>query len=195
MTRCACTHARVYVIARAYARVRVHLYAWPSMDFQAKRVRFSKFCRGWPGAFCERNNGWERKLPRGCVWMPKESVAFPPSFGGEWTLLGCHISHPSETTSHYGCPCNIYARPFECVAFHSCMWESIRVCEQPHLCVDIQAYAWASMYVCGCQRANMDAQSSMWTATRTYGHPNICVDVQVQTWKPTSNTWLSTLNV
>ena len=190
MHPCSCVCARTCLRSCARPLVRVAIDGLPSKTREVFQI-----LQGWPGAFCERNDGWERKLPRGCVWMSKESVAFPPSFGGEWALMGCRISHPSETTSNYGCPCNIYARPFECVAFHSCMWESIRVYGQPRLCVDIQAYAWVSMYVCGCQRANMDAQSSMWTATRTYGHPNICVDVQVQTWKPISNAWLSTLNV
>lgn len=139
MTRCACIHARVYVLARAYARVRVHLYAWPSMDFQAKRVRFSKFCRGGQARFASETTAGSANFIVDACGCPKRAWLFRPVWR-RVGIVGLSHSPPSETTSNYGCPCNIYARPFECVAFHSCMWGSIRVYGQPRLCVDIHAY-------------------------------------------------------
>ena len=182
MTHCACTHARVYVLARAYARVRVHLYAWPSMDFQAKRVRFSKFCRGGQARFASETTAGSANFLVDAYGCPKRAWLFRPvleASGHCWAVtyriqarpqatMGVHATYMHAHLNAW-LSTRVCGSPYEYMGNHVYMWTSRLMREHPCMYVGVNAQTWMPIQVCG-------------HPTRICGQPRELMGTQIYAW-------------
>ena len=186
MTRCACIHARVYVLARAYARVRVHLYAWPSMDFQAKRVRFSKFCRGGQARFASETTAGSANCLVDACGCPKRAWLFRPvleASGRCWAVtyriqarpqatMGAHATYMHAHLNAW-LSTHVCGSPYEYVSNHIYVLTSRLMRWHPCMYVGVNAPTWMPNQVCGQPRELMGTQIYAWMSKYKRGSPPV----------------------